>query len=109
MLGERMRATWSSRLAAGVSVVVLLAMLGIAEPAAATLRSSVQIVSPANDAIVHGIATVTVTATSDPGDFDRPATVQLLLAGEALPGSGGDCATEDSDPDPYVCTTTFSW
>ncbi len=99
----------SSRLAAGVSLVLLLATLGIATPAAATLGSSVQIVTPVDGATVHGITTVTVSAASDSGEIDRPATLQLLLGGAAFAGGTADCATRDSDPDPYVCTTSFAW
>ncbi len=68
----------------------------------------VQIDSPVDAATVRGITSVTVTGSVDPGQTDRPSRLDLLIGDGGL-GFAADCATRDSDPSPYTCTTTFSW
>src|SRR4051794_29188571 len=69
---------------------------------------AVQLAPPFDGATVHGLTSVTVTAALDPGQTDRPTGLQLLINGQLFDSAQGDC-TKDSNPDPFICTTTFSW
>ncbi len=96
-----------ARIAAVAGALVVAGVVAPVVPAAAVTGPTVQIVSPAVGGSVHGKTTVTVTGTVDPTQADSPDWIHLYLDGDLL--AAGVCATDDTDPDPGVCTVALPW